>query len=52
MTYRAVSVEDLFWVEADTDREAIEKAREELADNTRTVEMSVVDVDDTEGAEY
>jgi hypothetical protein len=52
MTYRAVSVEHLVWVEAESDTEAIEKARDEFKLNLDKMELAVVDVDDTEGAEY
>ena len=51
MTHRAVSVEDLFWVEAESDEEAVEQARQQLRNEIGTVEMRVVDVDESEEAD-
>jgi maleate cis-trans isomerase len=47
MSKRAVSIEDLFWVEAETDEEAVALAVEELRE-TDIEDLSMLVVDEVE----
>lgn len=50
--HRAVSVATMFWVEAEDDKTAREKAREEIEDYpVNDLDLDVVDVDDWEDNE-